>query len=398
MSTAASIRSLVSSVKKPRSHLESVENLTLPDLLSSRDSRLQIRTNTALPPMHPKEPFSSLGPPLSTPHSETKKTPASIFRRAIKRHTGADILLPGEARHPEYNVVFQPKKRWPVNGFKGQPLLLPRKGIPQTHCQVDQVYMHPMSASTPCITNSASVMQATVSSSDSGRHTPTFTRIRYAAESASNLSLHEAAQVFAVNAHAEISVHPTTVIVPTIPLGGAVVVASPSVDMSPNEQTRSFVPTSAGSLSTTWTSSFSHGAGPYGKENVSFFEPFQVHAKSRSGQSSNYISFHFDLSHLENGEHNEEYDADSTTHAAIDRASNTSTMSLPEMLSSFLPFSGSTSSLPLRSTQTHMPKESCLGNRASAQLGGKWNWRWWRNGKSLNTDNGARHQEVYQST
>lgn len=521
MPTAASIRSFVASIKKPRSKAASIQSLAELEGPFSRESQLQSRSNTSLPLVQPEESTKNYGLSLTTSQRRNRKEPSSIVRRAVKRHAGADLPLSASPGLSKENLDFQKAKRHAVYGLKGQTSFPSNHSSRQSLSRNGQLYLCPMSVSTPCLVHPVPFTKATTGNKYTARSMSTTVRIQQATESTPNLSLQGGAHVTAVNAHAEIVVQPHFAGTSAISRQGGVI-ANSNAFIPPIERSQSFLP----------ASSPAHRTGPYSKENITFFEPFQTLPKSRGGNSSSYVSFHFDLSHLEKAEHKDEYDSASTTKANVDRteqdsvdgsdgdddenvmnnlrynsssppvhpsislpnvtlsssdllpvhlrnrvilppppppprtrpqgaeqednssdkndgpfqtlhqhlrkappsasasspslrlpsqpqsdqqhplkrllgyskdkpkhwshneslsrtreATNSSTVSLPVILSSFLPSSASTASLPIHPDQTHLGREPRLAGRGSKPWGNKWNWMWWKNSsKSSDTD------------
>ena len=529
MSTAASIRSFVASIKKPRSRAASVQSLAVLDAPFARESQLQSQSNTSLPFVPPEESTQNHGLSLTATLRRNRKEPSSIVRRAVKRHAGADALLPANSKLSKDNLGFQQAKRQAVYGLKGRTFFPPNHSSRQSSPRPGQLYLYPMSISTPCLVHPVPFTKAITTNKHTARSVSTVARIQQAIESTPNLSLQGGTHVSAVNAHAEIVVRPHIAgVSATSSQGGVNLIASTNAFLPPIERPRPFTP----------APSPVHRTGPYNKENATFFEPFQAHSKGRGGKSSSYVSFHFDLSHLEKAEHEDEDDSASTTKASVERAeqdsvegsddddnedamdniqcssssprahpsmslpnvtlsstdllsfhlrnrstlppppppppprsrpqgadqedsssdkdddpfqtlhqqlrntsryaptsasglnpslrlpsqpqsdqqhplkrllgygkdkskhrshnevlskareaTNSSTVSLPVMLSSFLPSSASTASLPLHSGQTHLGIGSRLAGRASKPSGNKWKWMWWKNSNnSSDTD------------
>lgn len=527
MSTTASIRSLFASIKKPRSRAASVQSLAELDAPFARESQLQSQSNTSLPFVQPRESTQNHGCSLAATRRRNRKEPPSIVRRAVKRHVGADVPLPASPGLSKDNLGFQQAKQQAFCGLKGRTFFPSSHSSQQSLPHTGQLYLYPTSVSTPCLVHPVPSTKATTINKHTARSMSTIARIQQATESTPNLSLQGRAHVSAVNAHAEIVVRPQIAgASATSSQGGDNLIASSNAFLPPIERSRCFMP----------VPSPVHRTGPYSKENATFFEPFQAQSKSRGGKSSSYVSFHFDLSHLEKAEHEDEYDSASTTKANVNRAeqdgvdgsdddddedamdnlrcdssspsvhpsmslpnvtlsstdllpvhlrnratlppppppprsrpqganqgdssgdkdddpfqtlhqhlmnasryaptsasasspslrlpsqprsdqqhslkrllgygkakskhrshneglsrareaTNLSTVSLPAMLSSFLPSSASTASLPLHSDQTHLDAEPCLAGRGSKPSRNRWIWMWWKNSnKSPDTD------------
>ncbi|KAF9541466.1 hypothetical protein EC957_003026 [Mortierella hygrophila] len=311
ISTAASIRSLVASIKKPRSRAATAQSLAEPDALFARESQLQSQSNTSLPFMQPEESTQNHGLSLAATRYRNRKEPSSIVRRAIKRHAVADVPLAASPRLSKDNLGFQQAKCQAVHGIKERTFFPHSHSSQQSIPRTGQLYLHPMSASTPCLVHPVPFMKATTINKHTAPPVSTIARIQQATESTPNLSLQGGAHVSAVNAHAEIAVHPhITGASATSHQGGVNLISSSNAFLPPIERSRSFMP----------APSPVHRTGPYSKENATFFEPFQAHSKGRGGKSSSYVSFHFDLSHLEKAEHDDEYDSASTTKVNVNRA------------------------------------------------------------------------------
>ncbi|KAG0289886.1 hypothetical protein BGZ96_006636 [Linnemannia gamsii] len=128
---------------------------------------------------------------------------------------------------------------------------------------------------------------------------PSITRIRQATESTPNLSLHGGAHVLAVNAQAELIVHPHIAKDSTTSRQeGLSFITNSTPDLPSIARSWSLVPPSPSA----------HSTETYKKENATFFEPFQQYSHGRGGQASRYVSFHFDLSHLEKTDQDTEDD------------------------------------------------------------------------------------------
>ncbi|KAF9092847.1 hypothetical protein BGX23_003880 [Mortierella sp. AD031] len=159
-----------------------------------------------------------------------------------------------------------------------------------------------MSASTPCLVQPTHGAKPTVLNHIVSRPDPVIARIGQASVSAPNLSLHGGAHVSVVNAHAEIIIRPGIAESSASSRRGSIFIASPETGLRSTERVLTLKTTTAIGLPTNKTPSSVHNARSYNKENATFFEPFQTQVKSRGGQSSSYVSFHFDLSHLETSE------------------------------------------------------------------------------------------------
>ncbi|KAG0077451.1 hypothetical protein BGZ90_007156 [Linnemannia elongata] len=83
MPAAASIRSFVASIKKPRSKTASIQSLAELEGPFSRESQLQSRSNTSLPLAQPEESTKNYGLSLTTSQRRNRKEPSSIVRRAL---------------------------------------------------------------------------------------------------------------------------------------------------------------------------------------------------------------------------------------------------------------------------------------------------------------------------
>ncbi|KAG9069670.1 hypothetical protein KI688_008992 [Linnemannia hyalina] len=310
ISTTASIRSFVASIKKPRSRAATVQSLVKPDALFARESQLQSQSNTSLPFVQPEESTQSHGLSLAATRYRNRKEPSSIVRSAIKRHAGADVPLAASPRLSKDNLGFQQAKRQAVHGLKQRTFSPHNHSSQQSLPRTGQLYLHPTSVSTPCLVYPVPFTKATTINKHTARSVSTIARIQQATESTPNLSLQGGAHVSAVNAHAEIAVRPHIAgVSATSHQGGVNLISSSNSFLSPIERSRSFMsPPSPG-----------HRTGPYNKENATFFEPFRAHSKGRGGKSSSYVSFHFDLSHLEKAEHEDEYDSASTTKVNVSR-------------------------------------------------------------------------------
>lgn len=485
MSTAASIRSFVASIKKPRSRAASVQRIAEPGAPFVRESHVHSQSNTSLPSVQSEESKPNHGFTLAVTRRRSRKDPPSTVLRAVKRHAGVDVPLPASPGLSKDNLGFQQAKRQAVYGLKGRTLVPPNHTSQQSLPRTGQWCLYPMSVSTSCLVHPVPFTKATTITKHTARSVSTIARIQHASESTPNLSLQGGAYVSAVNAHAEIAVHPHIAGASATSSQGGVNLLASSTMPAPSPV---------------------HLAGHYNKENATFFEPFQAQSKGRGGKSSSYVSFHFDLSHLEKAEHEDAmdnpqcdpssppahpsmslpnvtfsspdllpvhlrdraalplppppprsrpqgadqedssgfkgddpfhtlhqhlrnasryaatsasasspslhlpsqlqsdqqhslkrllgYGKDKSKHRSHNKslsrereATNSSTVSLPAMLSSFLPSSASNASLPLHSDQTHLDIEPRLAGEGSRPSGNTWNWMWWKSSnKSLGAD------------
>lgn len=541
ISTAASIRSFVASMKKSRSRAASVQSLAEIDKPSSRESQLRSQSNTLLPSVHPQESTLNHISLFSTTRNMGEMESPSIVGRAIKRRTGADVPLTGKVKSSVDRVGFQQAKCQAIYCLKGHPLITSYHDSEQRRSCADRLYLCPKSDPTSCLAPPFPFAKATIADKDLMQRMPSITRIRQAAESTPNLSLHGGAHVFAVNAQAEIIVHPHIAKDSTTSRRGG---------LGFNTNSTPDLPSISRSWSLMLPPPSTHNAETYHKENATFFEPFQEYSHGRDGQASRYVSFHFDLGHLEKTEQDTEDDLAlatkvymgrpeqdtaeesengdneyevtnppcvsssppthpymslpngtlSTTdlHSAYPRhrailppppppphsipheydledcardgdedpfqtlhqhfrtsnrfaptgtstsasasspslhlpfqpqsdqrspfkrffgygknglkhrdhyeslpgaqgAANSSTVSLPAILSSFLPPSASTTTLPLHSNQNHLGTEQRLSDRGARLSGSKWKWMWWKNGsKASNAGKDVGGQESHK--
>jgi hypothetical protein len=512
MFTTVSIRSFIASMKKSRLQSTSVQSLVEINTPSSKELQFRSQSNTSLPSIHPQEPTLNHAILLSHNSHKNRTGPSSTVYRAKKRHTAADVPLTGSPESSMDQLGLQQVKRQAIYGLKERSLDPSYHGSEQSHPCADRLYLCPMSDSTPGSAPLCPFTKATTSDKDLIRRVPAITRIRQAAESAPNLSLHGGTQVSAVNVQAELIGHPHIAEASTTSRrGGLNFIANSTPDLPSTAHSRSLMVPAPSAYSTE----------PYNKENATFFEPFQAYSHIHGGQASRYVSFHFDLSHLEKAENDAEGDLTLATKADMDHpeqvtvvegedgeeeyeiarrvsslppppppppphsiphradqedclsngdegpfqtlhqhfrpssrfaptvistlatvsnpslhlpsqprsdqqtavkrffgyggndsmhrghyesrpgaqgTTNSSTVSLPAMLSSFLSPSASTTSLPLHSNQTHLSTEPRLTDRRSRLSGSKWSWMWWKNGKkSSNTDKGVDDQKSHQT-
>ncbi|KAF9108465.1 hypothetical protein BGX29_011721 [Mortierella sp. GBA35] len=298
---AVSIRSFMSSVKKPRSRTVSVHSFTQLNSSSAQKSLIYLPSSIAFQPSPLKEcPSRHVPIPPSTRRRNIKKP--SSFGRAVKRHAGPNAPLTGKSGHSLDYLGFPQTKRQAVYGFEGQPLFSSHHNAQQDRPRAGQLYLYSMSASTPCLVQPTHGAKPTVLNHVVSRPDPVIARIGQASVSAPNLSLHGGAHVSVVNAHAEIIIRPGIAESSASSRRGSIFIASPETGLRSTERVLTLKTTTANGLPTNKTPSSVYNARSYNKENATFFEPFQTQVKSRGGQSSSYVSFHFDLSHLETSE------------------------------------------------------------------------------------------------
>ncbi|KAG0305658.1 hypothetical protein BGZ97_001043 [Linnemannia gamsii] len=309
MFTTVSIRSFIASMKKSRLQSTSVQSLVEINTPSSKEPQFRSQSNTSLPSIHPQEPTLNHAILLSHTSHKNRTGPSSTVYRAKKRHTAADVPLTGSPESSMDQLGLQQVKRQAIYGLKERSLDPSYHGSEQSHPCADRLYLCPMSDSTPGSAPLCPFTKATTSDKDLIRRVPAITRIRQAAESAPNLSLHGGTQVSAVNVQAELIGHPHIAEASTTSRrGGLNFIANSTPDLPSTAHSRSLMVPAPSAYSTE----------PYNKENATFFEPFQAYSHIHGGQASRYVSFHFDLSHLEKAENDAEGDLTLATKADMD--------------------------------------------------------------------------------
>ncbi|KAF9922377.1 hypothetical protein FBU30_007488 [Linnemannia zychae] len=303
LSTATSIRSIISAIKKPISRAISVQSPSPTDVPNLRDIQPYIHSNSLLTLSHPNLPASNL-PCLSwTPlQPRNYKESTSTACQAIEQHTRTDHALSENSHHTSNSSGI---KRQTICKFGDQTSFPPPYNNQQARSTASQFYSHPMSASTPCIVQPTTSPNPNVSNTSTPKPTHNMTWARQTIKSTSNLHLHAETQVSTVNAHAEISIHPAATEAPIC----SNIEPTMTFSIGSIDQLQLSLPATTNPSSAAKTPLSSNNSGSYSKENISFFEPFMAQAINRPVQSSSYVSFHFDLSHL-NNEHDEDSEDD----------------------------------------------------------------------------------------